>query len=855
MVIIIYCKAMFKYKNKVILIDENIEKLKETILSYYKIKSFDDSEIEDFKKQILLRGHNKWEYKDLKKYSFYDEYIINSKNNVVLKLELHKKEDQVDGFKLINFIKFIKDNSYKYKVPTLIDLNLENYKLNEFYKNELEKYSNQIYIEKNLKLDHNQNIINLNIENDESNSEINILKDKDLDVQLSLKTPNEYEVKNIIPSSKKQEYFLENTKVDINIIKVKHLEDSDIIKVKFQSKDIIESGKWSIKFNVLKGSKKNISIYTNKIKNYNFIENASISFLIRFGINSSIKSLKNRSFRDESINLSEFSPIFVIDYKDGFEEDIKELADIFKFDKLSDNFGILYINKSRTEDMGELYRITSIYRIQRYTKMVQLTNLNRGVENGYVATEEIGANFFKENPNITLDGRGVFIGIANSGIDYLHPDFIYPDGTSKIAYLWDQTKEGNPPSGFNIGTEYTREDINKAIKENNKTLSIDEEGIGTALSGICSGLGNVNKEYGGVAEGSDLIVIKLKKIDGHYNIATLHTAMRYAYKKAKEENKPIVNNVSLGSNGSVVTGTLIITDNLFYEYGVCEVIGAGNEGSGKTHASGYLSFKGDVEYVDIEIEEEEEEIEIDVLVNRPDLMNIAIVSPSGEQSKISYVSNLNYIQGLFDLENTFYSIVSNYPASYSGQQQTVIKLTSVKKGIWRIKLIGESITNGIYNIYLPNELLLKPGTKFRNGDPNTTLTYPSGYKDTITVGTYDSVNKSLWANSSRGPTVGATGRIEKPDVIAPGVNIIAPYNEGKYATVTGSGVSSAFVTGAMAVFFQYILSDKNYKNKAVVQKMRTYLRAGAKRVESINYPNTNSGYGLLDIKGMFDQLK
>ncbi|MFR3558605.1 MAG: hypothetical protein ACLTUN_08685, partial [Paraclostridium sordellii] len=103
---------MFKYKDKVILIDENIEKLKETILSYYKIESFDDSEIEDFKKQILLRGHNKWEYRDLKKYSFYDEYIINSKNNVVLKLELHKKEDQVDGFKLIDFIKCIKDNSY-----------------------------------------------------------------------------------------------------------------------------------------------------------------------------------------------------------------------------------------------------------------------------------------------------------------------------------------------------------------------------------------------------------------------------------------------------------------------------------------------------------------------------------------------------------------------------------------------------------------------------------------------------------------------------------------------------------------------------------------------------------------------
>ncbi|NJK16360.1 hypothetical protein GSQ51_21270, partial [Clostridioides difficile] len=41
--------------------------------------------------------------------------------------------------------------------------------------------------------------------------------------------------------------------------------------------------------------------------------------------------------------------------------------------------------------------------------------------------------------------RGTLIAIADTGIDYLHKDFIYPDGTSKIVYLWDQTKEGSPP--------------------------------------------------------------------------------------------------------------------------------------------------------------------------------------------------------------------------------------------------------------------------------------------------------------------------------------------------------------------------------------------------------------------------
>ena len=77
--------------------------------------------------------------------------------------------------------------------------------------------------------------------------------------------------------------------------------------------------------------------------------------------------------------------------------------------------------------------------------------------------------------------------------------------------------------------------------------------------------------------------------------------------------------------------------------------------------------------------------------------------------------------------------------------------------------------------------------------------------------------------------VGATGRLEKPDIIAPGVNIIAPYPNSQYGTVTGSGVASAFATGAVALMLQYVLVDKNYKDKAVIQKIRTYMRAGAKR--------------------------
>ncbi|MPM70859.1 hypothetical protein SDC9_117820 [bioreactor metagenome] len=44
-------------------------------------------------------------------------------------------------------------------------------------------------------------------------------------------------------------------------------------------------------------------------------------------------------------------------------------------------------------------------------------------------------------------------------------------------------------------------------------------------------------------------------------------------------------------------------------------------------------------------------------------------------------------------------------------------------------------------------------------------------------------------------------------------------------------------------------------NRGFVQQIRTYLRAGAKRSANIDYPNYGYGYGLLNIKGVFDQLR
>ncbi|EQK43421.1 subtilase family protein [[Clostridium] bifermentans ATCC 638] len=745
-------------------------------------------------------------------------------------IELNAKEDikKVERNNIELFIDSILNISQKYNIDTFISIK----RLNCIRKLEDSKYT-QKYYESNLYIRLEQSKeLKLNVHKYQKLINIKLFLENNQNLSLNITNPSNLKFQDIDINFQEKKFQIKNSKLKV------YAKEKNEINIRLKSDSFIENGIWNLKF--------------NEINKSDYIET-------EFIIDKQDEEIKNyleaRDFPKSYIDSSEFEPVFIIYYYPKYEEQLKKLDNIFKFYKLSDGMGIVFIQKDRFKDVGKLYTFKYIYKMQRYTKMVQLTDLSKGTENGYTANEEIGVNYFKTNPNVNLDGAGVIISIVNSGIDYLHPDFIYPDGTSKILYLWDQTKDGKPPEGFNIGTEYTRDDINKAIAEKNSNLSTDEEGVGTALGGICAGLGSINKSYAGVAEGADLIVVKLQKIDGFYNNGTFLSGIDYSYRKAKKLDMPIIQNITLGSNNLVSPGIGFMDNDLFYEYRVCEITGAGNEGNGKTHTMGKISFDGEVKDIEIEIAEYEKDIEIDLWVDKPDKLNVLIISPSGEESKTSFVSNLNVVDGLFDFENTYYSMWSTYPLYYSGQQMTIINLQGVSKGIWKVRLTGASITNGLYHVYLPNHLLLNSGTKFRDGNPNYTLTYPSIYKDTVTVGTYNSLNSSIWTESSRGPVIGNIGRVESPDIVAPGVNIIAPYEKDRYALVSGSGVSASYTAGAVALIMQYILFKENYKDKSVVQKIKTYLRAGAKRDSKISYPDSSYGYGILNIKNTFDQIK
>ena len=480
------------------------------------------------------------------------------------------------------------------------------------------------------------------------------------------------------------------------------------------------------------------------------------------------------------------------------------------------------------------------------------------------ANDAAGISAVIDHPYLNPTGKGVAIGIIDTGIDYTKDVFTYEDGTSKIISIWDQTIDGDSPLEMHYGAEFTRTQINTALLTENPFSVVpttDTDGHGTFLASVAAG--RKTDDYTGAAPGAELIVVKLRRassfyIDKYllppeepnlYESTDYIMGIKYIFDKAESLGMPIVLCVGMGSNFTGHDGNTPLEDYISLmsqriSYAV--VTAAGNESNAKHHTEGVIPRTGATDVISIRVGETMSSFTVSIFGASYDRISVGITSPTGEVvNRIPFKVGMEF-QETLTIDKTSISI------GYYKDVNTVIiiGLRNAKEGIWEIKLYGDSILSGEYHAWLPITGQVSPWVEFMKPVPEYTIVYPANSLRAITCGAYNSYNNTLYVSSSWGPT-----RLPRmaPDFVAPGVNIKGVYPTG-IGTMTGTSAAAAITAGAVAILMEWGIVQGNLRSMDG-DIVRLLLISGCQRDEGILYPNTRWGYGKLDLYGTFFRIK
>lgn len=465
-----------------------------------------------------------------------------------------------------------------------------------------------------------------------------------------------------------------------------------------------------------------------------------------------------------------------------------------------------------------------------------------------------------------LNGEGVMIGIIDSGIDYNNLDFINEDGTTRIECIWDQSVvEGQPPKGFNKGTEWNRKEINKALKDlkEDKYSSVihhvDALGHGTCVAGIAAGNGRSHGgNYSGVAPKSELMIVKLgaRGGEGFSRTTEFMRAMRYLVDKAKKLNRPIVINGNYGTDEGCRDGNSLFEsfiNEILDEWKITMVVAAGNKGYAGHHFGGRVQGNKDTE-IKIQVGKEERIITLEVWKNFYDEFDFELISPDGYTTgKIDIDKELYRI----DIDTMECYICFNEPNKDDKNQQAFIlilpKKDTIKEGIWSLKIHGKNIVDGSLDIWIPMTEIEQEETRFLKSDYSDTIRIPGTASKVITVGSYDPLTDSVCDFSGKGNL--KLEQIIKPELVAPYGNIINPLVKIDNRNLIGTGISTAYVAGAAALLMQWGIVMGN-DAELYGDKVKEYLIKGAMRKnEKMEFPNNIWGFGSLWIENSIKLAK
>ncbi len=193
-----------------------------------------------------------------------------------------------------------------------------------------------------------------------------------------------------------------------------------------------------------------------------------------------------------------------------------------------------------------------------------------------VTEAQAGIEF--EGTTAVYDGTGVVTGLMDTGIDPNHINFLGADGTSRVKEAYDYTNKVSAmtPSEVSKFTTDTKSETHGTHVAGIMAGSYNGEGEALVTNTASSNSGKTvtTIPYYGVATNSDIVMTS-----GSLTDANIVKGVRAVITYAQTEGKPVVVNLSLGSNNGPHDGTGSLERSLatLGKSGII-CIAAGNEG-------------------------------------------------------------------------------------------------------------------------------------------------------------------------------------------------------------------------------------------------------------------------------------
>lgn len=448
-------------------------------------------------------------------------------------------------------------------------------------------------------------------------------------------------------------------------------------------------------------------------------------------------------------------------------------------------------------------------------------------------------------------GKNILVGIVDvGGFDFAHPDFLDEAGKTRFVRIWDQADQPGGhrehPKDHDYGGEITDKHLNHAIaRAQNAGLpahllepqsQMAAGSHGTHVASIAAGKSGMcrNAKIAGV-----LLSLPTSELDrrlSFYDTTRIVHAVDYLLELGKDLGVDAVTvNISLGTNGGAHDDSAAMSrwiDYALTEPGRAVCVAAGNAGQeapqhardigfimGRIHTSGRIvasNLEARLDWVVVgDGIEDISENELEIWYAPQDRIAVQIRPPGGDWTTMvkpgEFMKNillpdstvLSVFNELYDTGNG-HNRISIYLAPFMTQEAVV----GIAPGVWSVRLIGQQIRDGRYHGWIerddPMEVarfgeraywrfpsFFAEGT---NVDNSSISTLACGAR-TVGVANLDAEQERISASSSQGPT--RDGR-EKPDIAAPGTNILAANGfdgDARWIAKSGTSMASPYVAG------------------------------------------------------------